>query len=103
VHKAYLLFEVSSPSILTGKKAHLKMSLTVEGSELVKDQKYQVRIMTRDPKSRRAKELATLPGVELFQGTFAREDDLTKGFTGCDGAVGLPLLSCCSKFTFSLV
>ncbi|KAH8817452.1 hypothetical protein F5884DRAFT_694794 [Xylogone sp. PMI_703] len=54
--------------------------------ELVRDEKYKVRIMTRDPTSRRAKELASLPGVELFQGTFASEDDLTKGFTGCDGA-----------------
>jgi uncharacterized protein YbjT (DUF2867 family) len=59
--------------------------------------------MTRDPKSRRAKELAALPGVELFQGTFASEDDLTKGFTGCDGAVSLPLLSCCPEMTFRLV
>lgn len=66
------------------------MQLTVEMPELVKDQKYQVRIMTRDPKSRRAKELATLPGVELFQGTFASENDLTTAFTGCDGAVSSP-------------
>lgn len=43
--------------------------------------------MTRDPNSRRAKELAGLPGVELFKGTFASEDDLTGGFKGCDGAV----------------
>lgn len=49
--------------------------------------------MTRDRNSRRAKELAALPGVELFQGTFASEDDLTKGFTGCDGAVSLSLFS----------
>ncbi|KAJ5620596.1 NmrA-like family protein [Penicillium lagena] len=54
--------------------------------ELVRDGRYQVRVMTRDPTSRRAKELAAFPGVELFKGTFASEEDLTKGFTGCDGA-----------------
>jgi hypothetical protein len=25
--------------------------------------------------------------VELFEGTFANENDLTKAFQGCDGAV----------------
>ncbi|PNP44966.1 hypothetical protein TGAMA5MH_03381 [Trichoderma gamsii] len=42
--------------------------------------------MTRDPENRRAKELAALPGVELFKGSFANEVDLTNGFKGCDGA-----------------
>ncbi|KAL7898487.1 hypothetical protein HDV64DRAFT_269006 [Trichoderma sp. TUCIM 5745] len=46
----------------------------------------QVRVMTRDPEGRRAKELAALPGVELFKGSFANETDLTNGFEGCDGA-----------------
>lgn len=45
--------------------------------------------MTRDPENRRAKELAALPGVELFKGSFANEVDLTNGFKGCDGAVSL--------------
>lgn len=69
------------------------MLLTIKmgNLELVKDHKYKVRILTRDPNSRRAKELATLPGVELLQGTFASESDLTKAFTGCDGAVSLSL------------
>lgn len=57
--------------------------------ELVKDEKYTVRVMTRDPENRRAKELAALPGVELFKGSFANEVDLTNGFKGCDGAVSL--------------
>ncbi len=43
--------------------------------------------MTRDPDSRRAKDLAALPGVELFKGSFANEEDLINGFDGCDGAV----------------
>lgn len=45
--------------------------------------------MTRDPESRRARELAALPSVELFKGSFANEDDLTNGFKDCDGAVRL--------------
>ena len=57
--------------------------------ELVKDRRYQVRVMTRDPTSRRARDLGALPGVELFRGTFASEDDLTRGFKGCDGAVSI--------------
>lgn len=55
----------------------------------MKDEKYTVRVMTRDPEGRRAKELAALPGVELFKGSFANETDLTNGFEGCDGAVSL--------------
>lgn len=65
------------------------------GLELVKDRRYQVRVMTRDPDGRRARDLAVLPGVELFRGTFANEDDLTKGFTGCDGAVSISYLTLC--------
>jgi uncharacterized protein YbjT (DUF2867 family) len=61
-------------------------------AELVKDQKYKVRVMTRDTNSRRAKDLAALPGVELFKGSFANEDDLANGFKDCDGAVSLPLI-----------
>lgn len=63
--------------------------------ELVKDRRYHVRVMTRDPNSRRAKDLAELPGVELLKGTFASEDDLTSGFTGCDGAVSTSHLTLC--------
>lgn len=43
--------------------------------------------MTRNTAGRRAKELAELPGVELFEGSFANEDDLKNGFKDCDGAV----------------
>ncbi len=60
-------------------------------TELVKDEKYEVRVMTRDPESRRAKELAALPGVELFKGSFANENDLRHGLEGCDGAVSSSL------------
>ncbi|RQM05801.1 hypothetical protein DH86_00002116 [Scytalidium sp. 3C] len=42
--------------------------------------------MTRNTAGRRAKELAELPGVELFEGSFANEDDLKNGFKDCDGA-----------------
>lgn len=53
---------------------------------LVGDGKYHVRILTRDPSSRRAKDLGALPNVELFVGTLASEVSLRNGFCGCDGA-----------------
>jgi hypothetical protein len=39
-----------------------------------------VRVFTRDPSSKRAQELAALPGVELFQGESKNEDDLRRAF-----------------------
>ena len=59
----------------------------MEGIELTKDKKYAVRVLTRNLDSKRAKALASLPGVELMQGTFANEATLRKGYAGCDGAV----------------
>jgi len=56
-------------------------------TELVKDNKYQARVLTRDANNARAQKLASLPGVELVQGSFANEETLRKGFRGCDGAV----------------
>ncbi|KAB5585049.1 hypothetical protein GE09DRAFT_1015700 [Coniochaeta sp. 2T2.1] len=54
---------------------------------LVQDGTYDVRLLTRDPESRRAKELAALgPNVELFAGSFMSEADLRAGFSGCWGA-----------------
>ncbi|KAI9729312.1 MAG: hypothetical protein M1834_006983 [Cirrosporium novae-zelandiae] len=53
---------------------------------LTKDHKYHLRILTRDPASKRAQQLAALPQVELVEGTFTNEDTLRKGFSGCDGA-----------------
>jgi hypothetical protein len=54
---------------------------------LVKDNKYQVRVLTRDAHNARAQKLASLPGVELVQGSFANEGTLREGLRGCDGAV----------------
>ena len=54
--------------------------------ELVKDNAYTVRILTRDPESKRAKELALLPNIELQQGKLDDDDDLRQGFQGCWGA-----------------
>ncbi|KAM3065489.1 hypothetical protein ACMFMF_010976 [Clarireedia jacksonii] len=53
---------------------------------LVGDKKYQVRVLTRDPNSARAKELLSFGNIELFEGTFADEEVLRKGYQGCDGA-----------------
>lgn len=53
---------------------------------LVKDKKYQCRVLTRDTYSARAQQLISLGNVELVTGTFASETDLRTGFRGCDGA-----------------
>lgn len=55
-------------------------------SGLVRDKKYQVRVLTRNKNSPRAKQLESLGNVELFEGTFASESDLRQGYSGCDGA-----------------
>lgn len=55
---------------------------------LVKDNPFTVRILTRDPNSRRAKGLASLgPGVTFFEGSFANEATLRLGFTGAAIAI----------------
>ncbi|KAK3900310.1 hypothetical protein C8A05DRAFT_17366 [Staphylotrichum tortipilum] len=53
---------------------------------LMKDGSYSLRVLTRNPKSSRARQLADLGDVEFVEGTFANEDDLRKGFSGCWGA-----------------
>lgn len=53
---------------------------------LVADKKYAVRFLSRDPGSRRAKELLALDNVSVLEGSFADEDVLREGLRGCDGA-----------------
>jgi hypothetical protein len=53
---------------------------------LVADKKYSVRFLSRDPSSRRAKDLLALDNVSVVEGSFADEEVLRKGFRGCDGA-----------------
>jgi uncharacterized protein YbjT (DUF2867 family) len=53
---------------------------------LVADGRYSVRMLTRDPVSRRAKSLAALGNVSVVEGSFADEAVLREGFRGCDGA-----------------
>jgi hypothetical protein len=53
--------------------------------QLVSDGKYAVRVLTRDPASRRAQALLALGGVSMFTGTFADESVLREGMRGCDG------------------
>ncbi|MEW6438679.1 MAG: NmrA family NAD(P)-binding protein [Pseudomonadota bacterium] len=53
---------------------------------LVADKKYSVRALSRDPGSRRAKDLLALGNVSILEGTFADEATLREGFRGCDGA-----------------
>src|SRR5581483_7395683 len=53
---------------------------------MVADKKHSVRFLTRDPNSRRAKDLLTLDNVSLIEGSFADEAVLRQAFRGCDGA-----------------
>ncbi|BBY04653.1 NmrA family NAD(P)-binding protein [Mycobacterium seoulense] len=53
---------------------------------LVSDEKYSVRFLSRDPGSRRAKDLLALDNVSVLEGSFADEAVLREGFRGCDGA-----------------
>jgi uncharacterized protein YbjT (DUF2867 family) len=53
---------------------------------LVADQKHSVRVLSRDPASRRAKELLELGNVSILEGSFADDDVLREGFRGCDAA-----------------
>ena len=53
---------------------------------LVADGRYSVRALSRDPASRRAKELLSLGDVSIIEGSFADEANLRRGFRGCDGA-----------------
>lgn len=53
---------------------------------LVAGKAYTTRVLTRDLNSSRARSLLELGNVELIEGTFANEDDLRKGFRGCEYA-----------------
>jgi len=53
---------------------------------LVADKKYSVRFLSRNPASRRAKELLALDNVSVLEGSFADEAILREGLRGCDGA-----------------
>ncbi|GAB1214354.1 hypothetical protein ATERTT37_003516 [Aspergillus terreus] len=55
-------------------------------SGLVRDEKYQVRILTRNSTSPRARQLESLGNIEFVEGSFASESDLRRGYRGCDGA-----------------
>ncbi|EXK76531.1 hypothetical protein FOQG_18730 [Fusarium oxysporum f. sp. raphani 54005] len=53
---------------------------------LVENNGYSLRVLTRNANSSRARQLAELGDVEFIEGTFASEEDLRKGFSGCWGA-----------------
>lgn len=53
---------------------------------LVSDKKYSVKILTRDPSSKRAQDLLALGNVSFVTGSFANEATLRQGFQDCDGA-----------------
>lgn len=53
---------------------------------LVSDGRYRVLALSRDPESRRARELVGLGNVSILQGSFADEAVLRAGFRACDAA-----------------
>src|SRR3954452_13875547 len=53
---------------------------------LVADNKYSVRVLSRDSTSPRARALLALGNVSILEGSFADEAVLREGFRGCDGA-----------------
>lgn len=53
---------------------------------LAQSGRYRLRVLTRNPESSRAKELAALPHVTLLQGTQDNQQDLHKVFKGVYGA-----------------
>ncbi|MDN7742264.1 NmrA family NAD(P)-binding protein [Burkholderia gladioli] len=53
---------------------------------LVADGKYSVLALSRDPASRRARQLSALGSVSFFKGTFADEAVLREGFRACNAA-----------------
>lgn len=54
--------------------------------DLVIDRRYSVRVLSRDPASRRAAALKAMGNVDLLKGTFADEAALRQGFRESDGA-----------------
>ncbi|KAI0131835.1 hypothetical protein BJ170DRAFT_679736 [Xylariales sp. AK1849] len=53
---------------------------------LTQDGRYECRVLTRDTRGGRARQLQSLKGVELFQGSFTDEDCLREAYKGCDAA-----------------
>ncbi|KAH6646648.1 hypothetical protein BKA67DRAFT_580141 [Truncatella angustata] len=53
---------------------------------LTKDGRYRCRVLTRDISGERAQTLGSLPGVELFGGSFENEQTLRDAYKGCDAA-----------------
>jgi uncharacterized protein YbjT (DUF2867 family) len=87
IHKTHLNFfnlNMSSPRIFVIGATGAQGLPVCRG--LTKDGAYSLRVLTRDATSPRAKELARLGDVEFIEGTFASEEDLRKGFSGCFGA-----------------
>lgn len=61
-------------------------SLTELNTAVAESGRYSVRVLTRDPESARAKNLAALANVTLFQGQQDNIGDLRKAFRGVYGA-----------------
>ncbi|KFY13482.1 hypothetical protein V492_03242 [Pseudogymnoascus sp. VKM F-4246] len=60
--------------------------LVIGGTAFASDSKYHVRVITRDASSSSAAELASIPGVEIFEGDSYNQSSLCKAFAGMDYA-----------------
>ncbi|KFY35258.1 hypothetical protein V494_06074 [Pseudogymnoascus sp. VKM F-4513 (FW-928)] len=60
--------------------------LVIGGTAFASDSKYHVRVITRDASSSSATELASIPGVEIFEGDSYDQSSLRKAFAGMDYA-----------------
>ena len=62
------------------------LSADTIGKALSESGRYKARVLTRDPESRRAKEILSLPNVTLIQGQTQSQSDLHAAFNGVYGA-----------------
>lgn len=67
-------------------------------SGLVRDKKYQVRVLTRNSTSPRARQLESLENIEFIKGSFASESDLRRGYRGYNSAfINIDSFNCGEK------
>ena len=64
----------------------MRLDIYLNISELTRDGKYEVILLTRNTTSNNAKELAALPHVKLYEGSYTNEENLHAVFKNVYGA-----------------
>lgn len=90
-HQLLLVFDLLHGSAMSAtRRVFIVGGTGVQGIPVIRglvgDCAYKARVLTRDTTSIRAKQLLLSSNVELVEGSFASEEDLRKGFNGCDYA-----------------